>query len=101
MIFKVDWALVAEKAGYANGNVARTRYGQIRRKVSSLIGENKQAVKVKKENGAKTEPSKMTPRKGRGENNSAPVKAKAGAGPRIKLEEKLEEDEEEEEEEEV
>lgn len=86
---------MAQKAGYLNGKVAQTRYGQIRKKVQSLVGENEQVDKVKKENASKpkpkAKPSKTAPRKAAGEDESvSPGKGKARAGPRVKLEDDLE-----------
>lgn len=64
-IQKVDWNQVAEKAGYANGNSASVRYGQIKKRLgltegSSSTSSRKASVKKEVGSGTNKNPSKVT-----------------------------------------
>jgi Na+-transporting NADH:ubiquinone oxidoreductase subunit NqrC len=83
---QVDWAVVAEKAGYNNAKVAQTRYDQIRKKFQEFVSES--LSKAKKESPSK--PSKDTLKK-QAENKDESPKTRVKPEPRIKHEEFWEE----------
>lgn len=97
---KVDWAVVAQKAGYKDARTASTRYGQIMKKLTGVSAGKAMSgtsttpsspVAIKKTNGQ----AKKTIGSGTNGNASKVVKSRAPAAKKRKFEDSERDDEDE------
>ncbi|KAN0110141.1 hypothetical protein V8E51_006528, partial [Hyaloscypha variabilis] len=90
---EVDWDVVAAKSGFNSGKTAATRFGQIKKKWSSMSSEidtssstpKAKTPKKGKGSGTNTTPSKVT--------KASPTPKKRGRKPKVKAEEEEVEEE--------